>query len=59
MTAQHMGHDLDAIADSQHRNSQFKYFFAASGRIFQVYAVRPAGKNNSDWLFSKIFSTGV
>ena len=45
--AQQVGHQLSAIADSQDRNPEFKYFRLTFGRRIVIYAVGTAGKDNA------------
>ena len=47
LTAQQMRNQLCAVANSQNRYTQLKYFFRYTGGILQIHAVRPAGKNDA------------
>ena len=40
-------HQLRAVADAQHRNSQFKNTFITGRRIVAIYTVGAARKNNA------------
>ena len=46
--AQRMRHELAAIADAQHRDTQLEQLRVALGRLLIINAVRPAGKDDAD-----------
>ena len=55
LTAQHMHHQLTAIADAQYRNTPSIYFGIDGRGIRQVSAVGTTGKDNALWIFGLDF----
>ena len=45
--AQHVSHELCAVADAQHRNAQIQNVGGVMGRALQIDAVRATGEDNA------------
>ena len=43
-----MRHELAAVADAQHRDTQLEQLRVALGRLLIINTVRPAGKDDAD-----------
>ena len=58
LAAQHVADQLHAIADAQHRHAQVKHLFRACGGVGGIYALRAAGKDNTDGIQGANFFDG-
>lgn len=59
-SSQRMNHELQSVADAEHRYSQLKYTRIGYGRVFVVNRARATGKNDADrMLISYLLNAGV